>query len=158
MKKKILAGITAAAITLASLGFTVAHAKGGHDFMEKRLQHLTEELNLSKEQQEQLQASMENGKKAMYDSREQRQEIRKELMKLDPNAADYQTRLNSLVLKAQEQAKTMVIQKAEQKQALFSVLTEQQKQELSELQEKWQSKMEKRFADGDHPKRGKGCH
>ena len=61
-------------------------------------------------------------------------------------------------LKAQEQAKQMVVQKAEQKQAIFSVLNEEQKQEFTELQEKWQSKMEKRFADGGHPKHGKRCH
>ena len=158
MRKKLIAGITAAAITFAGLGFTVAHAKGGHDFMEKRLQHLTQELNLTKEQQSQLSDSMESSKKAMQETRQTRNEIRKELMKLDPGSPDYQTKLDSLVLKAQEQAKQMVVQKAEQKQAIFSVLNEEQKQEFTELQEKWQSKMEKRFADGDHPKRGKGCH
>lgn len=158
MRKKLIAGITAAAITFAGLGFTVAHAKGGHDFMEKRLQHLTQELDLTKEQQIQLSDSMESSKKAMQETRQTRNEIRKELMKLDPSSPDYQTKLDSLVLKAQEQAKQMVVQKAEQKQAIFSVLNEEQKQEFSELQEKWQSKMEKRFADGDHPKRGKGCH
>ncbi|MGB0205530.1 MAG: Spy/CpxP family protein refolding chaperone [Neptuniibacter sp.] len=158
MRKKLIAGITAAAITFAGLGFTVAHAKGGHDFMEKRLQHLTQELDLTKEQQSQLSDSMESSKKAMQETRQTRNEIRKELMKLDPNSPDYQTKLDSLVLKAQEQAKQMVVQKAEQKQAIFSVLNEEQKQEFTELQEKWQSKMEKRFADGDHPKRGKGCH
>lgn len=158
MRKKLIAGITAAAITFAGLGFTVAHAKGGHDFMEKRLQHLTQELDLTKEQQSQLSDSMESSKKAMQETRQTRNEIRKELMKLDPSSPDYQTKLDSLVLKAQEQAKQMVVQKAEQKQAIFSVLNEEQKQEFTELQEKWQSKMEKRFADGDHPKRGKGCH
>lgn len=158
MRKKLIAGITAAAITFAGLGFTVAHAKGGHDFMEKRLQHLTQELDLTKEQQIQLSDSMESSKKAMQETRQTRNEIRKELMKLDPSSPDYQTKLDSLVLKAQEQAKQMVVQKAEQKQAIFSVLNEEQKQEFTELQEKWQSKMEKRFADGDHPKRGKGCH
>ncbi len=158
MRKKLIAGITAATITFAGLGFTVAHAKGGHDFMEKRLQHLTQELNLTEEQQNQLADSMESSKKAMQDTRQTRNEIRKELMKLDPGSPDYQTKLDSLVLKAQEQAKQMVVQKAEQKQAIFSVLNEQQKQEFSELKGKWQSKMEKRFADGDHFKRGKGCH
>ena len=158
MRNKLIAGITAAAITFAGLGFTVAHAKGGHDFMEKRLQHLTQELDLTKEQQSQLSDSMESSKKAMQETRQTRNEIRKELMKLDPSSPDYQTKLDSLVLKAQEQAKQMVVQKAEQKQAIFSVLNEEQKQEFTELQEKWQSKMEKRFADGDHPKRGKGCH
>lgn len=158
MRKQLIAGITAATITFAGLGFTVAHAKGGHDFMEKRLQHLTQELDLTEEQQDKLSDSMASSKKAMQETRQTRNEIRKELMKLDPNSPDYQTKLDSLILKAQEQAKQMVVQKAEQKQAIFSVLNEQQKQEFRELQEKWQSKMEKRFADGDHPKRGKGCH
>ena len=158
MKKKLIAGITAAAITVGGLGFTVAHAKDGHRGMEHKLEYLTEELNLTTEQQAQLAETMGDRKKSMQDSKQVRHEIRKELMKLDPAAADYQTKLDSLVLKAQEQAKEMVLNKAEQKQALFSVLNEQQRQELNQLQDKWQSKMEKRFADGGHPKHGKRCH
>ncbi|MCP4597416.1 Spy/CpxP family protein refolding chaperone [Neptuniibacter sp.] len=157
MRKKLLAGITAATIAVAGLGFTVAHAKGGHH-MEHRMEHLAEKLDLTPEQQQQLSASMQDKKQHMQDAMQNRREIRKELMQLDPNAADYQAKLDSLVHRAQEQAKQMVIKKAEHKQELYSVLTDSQKQEFNELQSKWQEKMDNRFEDGGRHKRGKGCH
>ena len=115
MRTKLIAGLSAAIITLSGAGFTLAHAD-------------------SDERMEQLQ-------------------------KLDPSAADYQTQLNSLVLQAQDQTKSMILEKAEQKAKLFEILTPEQEKEFIELQSEMGKKMSKRDADHDHGRHGdKKCH
>jgi protein CpxP len=160
MRTKFIAGITAAVITVAGLGVTAAYAKGNYDHAEKRMEHLAEKLNLTEAQETQLRAEMKEKQASMQDQRQARKDLRKQLMQLDPNATNYETQLNSLVLQAQEQAKASIIAKAEQQEALFEVLTPEQEKTFAELKMDMQNKMSKRMS-GDRDERGhrgKGCH
>lgn len=161
MRTKFIAGIAAAIITASGLGMTAAaYAKGGHDHMERKMEHLAGKLNLSEEQTVQLREQMQNKRDGMKEQKQARKAIRKQLMQLDPNAPDYQTQLDSLVLQAQEQTKSMILSKAEQQQKLYDILTPEQEQKFAEMKSKMEGKMSRYFDDGEHRGRhGKGkCH
>ena len=157
MRTKLIAGIAAAVITVSGLGMTAAYAKDGFDHMERKMDRLASKLDLSEEQTAQLKEQMAGKKEGMQAQWQARKEIRQQLMQLDPNADDYQSKLDSLVLKAQEQAKAMVVAKAEQQQKLYDILTPEQETKFVALKSEMQEKMDKRFGDGEHRGRhGKG--
>jgi Spy/CpxP family protein refolding chaperone len=166
MRTKLIAGLSAAIITLSGAGFTLAHAdsdermeKRHEHRIENRIEHLTKELSLTTEQQVQLKEQMLSQQEKRGDKQKSRKDVFKQLQKLDPSAADYQTQLNSLVLQAQDQTKSMILEKAEQKAKLFEILTPEQEKEFIELQSEMGKKMSKRDADRDHGRHGdKKCH
>ena len=165
MRTKLIAGISAAIITLSGVGFTMAHADSdrGEDRyehrMENRIEHLAKELNLTTAQQSQLKDQMLNNKEGKGDKQQSRKAVFKQLMQLDPNASDYQTQLNSLVLQAQEQTKSMILEKAEQQEKLYEILTPEQEKAFVALKSEMGEKMSKRYSDSHHGRHGeKKCH
>ena len=159
MRTKLIAGITAAVITVSGLGMGLAHAKDRSEYMEKRLERMTEHLNLTAEQQEQVKAAMAGKGDKMRDQMQSRRDIRQQLMQLDPSAPDYQAKLDSLILKAQEQTKVMMQAKAEQKQKLFEILTPEQEKAFMTMQEERREKMSEHYREGKHERHhsGKDC-
>lgn len=160
MRTKFIAGIAAAVITVSGLGMTAAYAKGSFDHMERKMDHLASKLNLSEEQTARLKEQMAEKKDGMQEHRQARRDIRQQLMQLDPAADDYQSKLDSLVLKAQEQAKAMIVSKAEQQQKLYDILTPEQEAQFVALKSEMQDKMEKRFGSDEHHERHskRRCH
>jgi Spy/CpxP family protein refolding chaperone len=161
MRTKFIAGITAAVITASGLGLTLAHATDGENHkerrMEHRVEHLTKELNLTTQQQADLKSQLLSQHEDQ--KHHSRKAVFKQLMQLDPNAADYQTQLDSLVLEAQEQTKNMIMEKAEAQEKLFEILTPEQEKSFIALKNEMGEKMSKRYSEG---KRGhhseKKCH
>ncbi|WP_299181443.1 Spy/CpxP family protein refolding chaperone [uncultured Neptuniibacter sp.] len=160
MRIKVIAGITATLIALSGIGVTAAYAKGGHNHMERKLEYLTEALDLTPAQEKQLRENIGSKADTMKTHHQSRKEIRTQLMQLDPAAENYQTQLDSLILKAQEQTKTMITAKAAQQEALYEVLTPKQEKQYVELKSKIQERMSKRFGEGSehHGFGGKKCH
>jgi len=157
MRTKFIAGIAAAVITVSGLGMTAAYAKGSFDHAEKRIEHLAKKLDLTAAQETELREKMQSKQKDMQAQKQASREIRKQLIQLDPNSEDYEIKLNSLVLEAQEQTKARIMAKAEQQKALFEILTPEQEKSFAELKSDMQHKMSKRFSD-DGYERGKRCH
>lgn len=163
MRTKFIAGITAAVITASGLGLTVAHATDGERHkerrMEHRVEHLTKELKLTPEQQTELKAQMLSQHDGMKLKHQNRDTVFKQLMQLDPNAADYQTQLNSIVLEAQEQTKSMILEKADAQEKLFEILTPEQEKSFIALKAEMGEKMSKRHSEGKRGHHGeKKCH
>lgn len=157
MKKTVLAAITASAIGLAALSIPVVQASSDHHrYQERHMEYLSEELELSKVQQEALEEAMSSRRGDMKETMQNRRALQQAIMALDPNAADYKQKLDALSDQAAEQARMMVQQKAEQKAKLFAILTPEQKQEFAEMQQKRHERMKDRF-DDDRGK-GKRCH
>lgn len=156
MSRKVMTGIAAAILTLSSLGAAHAYTKDDGAKVEKRLQYLSEELGLTTSQQAALKESMQQKKAGMEEQHKAKKDIRQQLMQLDPNAEDYQVQLNSLVLKAQEQTKAMILTRAEQKEKLYDILTPAQEAKLVTLK----SEMKEKFGDKEHRRRHgkKQCH
>lgn len=157
MRTKFIAGIAAAVITVSGLGMTAAYAKGNFDHAEKRIEHLAKKLDLTAAQETELREKMQGKQKDMQAQKQANREIRKQLIQLDPNSEDYETKLNSLVLEAQEQTKARIMAKAEQQEVLFEILTPEQEKSFAELKSDMQHKMSKRFSE-DGYERGKRCH
>ncbi|MAY41929.1 MULTISPECIES: Spy/CpxP family protein refolding chaperone [unclassified Neptuniibacter] len=163
MRTKFIAGITAAVITVSGLGLTVAHATDGEQHkerrMEHRVEHLTKELKLTPKQQTELKAQMLSQHEGMKLKHQNRESVFKQLLKLNPNSADYQTQLNSLVLEAQEQTKSMIIEKADAQEKLFEILTPEQEKSFIALKAEMGEKMSKRHSEGKRGHHGeKKCH
>ena len=150
MRTKLIAGLSAAIITLSGAGFTLAHAddddrmqKRHEHRIEHRIEHLTKDLSLTKEQQVQLKEQMLSQQEKRGDKQASRKDVFKQLQQLDPSATDYQTKLNSLVLQAQDQTKSMILEKAEQKEKLFEILTPEQEKQFIELKSEMGDKKSK---------------
>lgn len=157
MKKTVLAAITASAIGLAALSIPVVQASSDHHrYQERHMEYLSEELELSKVQQEALEEAMNSRRSNMKEAMQARQELKRKIMALDPSATDYKAKLDALSDQAAKQARMMVQQKAAQKAALLAILTPEQKKEFAELQEKRSERMKERH--GDDYGKGKRCH
>jgi Spy/CpxP family protein refolding chaperone len=127
--------------------------------MEHRVEHLTKELNLTTQQQTDLKEQIFSQREGKKDQHQSRKAVFKQLMQLDPNAADYQTQLNSLVLEAQEQTKKMIMEKAEEQEKLFEILTPEQEKTFIALKNEMGEKMSKRYSEGKRNHHGeKKCH
>ncbi|WP_286240914.1 Spy/CpxP family protein refolding chaperone [Neptuniibacter halophilus] len=163
MRTKYIVAIGAAIISVAGIGMSVANADDREDHMQRKLDRMSERLNLSEEQEAQLRSHMAGGKDQMKAQRESRREIQRQLMQLDPGAADYQDQLSQLVLKAQKQTEAMILARAEQKEKLHQILTPEQEAKFAEMRSQMQEKMEKRgdrhggYGHHGEDHRGKGC-
>ena len=152
MGKKLIIGLSAALITATTLGVASAYAKSDWQRTEHRIERLTKALDLTPEQSATLRASMQDQKAARQEQRQLRSDMRSTLLQLNPEAADYKVQLDALILQAQEQAKNLIVAKAQQQEQLYSLLTPEQKAKLpalrAQFQEKWQEKHQYGRYDG----------
>lgn len=152
MRKQVIIGITAAIIGTATLGSGIASADGKwdrcggegrhgkHERMEgygdkgfKRLKHMAAELELTDEQRDQMKQLFRDQRDAMTDLKDQRQDMREAMRDLDVSAADYDQQVAALVEQAQSSAAEQVKLRAEQKKAMFELLTPEQQTEFMEM-------------------------
>ncbi|WP_415889913.1 Spy/CpxP family protein refolding chaperone [Neptuniibacter sp. SY11_33] len=155
MNRKLMTGIAAAVLTVSSLGVAHAYTKDHGAKMEKRLQYLSEELGLTTSQQTALKETMQQKKVGMKDQHQAKRDIRQQLMQLDPASKDYQLQLNSLVLKAQEQTKAMIMAKAKHQEELYEILTPEQEAKFAQLKSEAPKKWMKHKSEH---RKGKQCH
>ena len=154
MRKSIIIGITAAVIGTGTLAAGMATAGDGwgrcgdreggrhgkHEMMGeyghkgmKQMRYIASELELSGEQKDQFKQMMRDQRDAMFDKRDVMQDMREDLRGLDVTAADYDQQVATLVVKAQDQAAQLVQMKADQKKAMFEILTPEQQAKFLEL-------------------------
>ena len=135
MKTKLMVGITAAAISLGGLGVSWADSDERGERRGDRLDYIAEELELTAEQKQQLADAMKSHREARREGRGDHREFRQKLTALNPDATDYQKQLDELVKQAQQRAKEMVLEHAEQQQKFYGILTPEQREEFAELKQ-----------------------
>lgn len=153
MRKQLIIGITAAIIGAGALSAGLASAKDGWDrcgerhegghhgkyeqmdgkHSAMRMTMMTEKLNLTDEQQTQMQELFKSKQDQMQDQRGTMREMHNALRDLDVNAADYDQQVADLVTKAQEKTAQMIQMRAQQKKAMFAILTPEQQQTFMEM-------------------------
>lgn len=150
MNKKLIIGMTAAAISVSGLGAAWATSKEDDHKGSRMLNYMAEELELTAEQKAQIAETMKSRHEARKDGREDHREFRQQLMSLNPDAPDYQKQLDDLVSQAQQRAKQMVMDRAEQQQKLYAILTPEQRTEFAELKQNMSKKWHEKHEDGEH--------
>lgn len=152
MRKQLVIGITAAVIGAGVLSAGLASAKDGWDrcgdrqegrhgkyeqmegkHTARRMDMMADKLALSDEQKTQMQELFQNQQGQMKDQRGAMREMHSALRDLDVNASDYDQQVAALVSKAQEQTAQMIQMRAQQKKALFAILTPEQQQKFMEM-------------------------
>ncbi len=158
MRKTLIIGMTALSLTLGGLGVAVAGGKMGHDGpMDGRmLDRLAHKLDLTDAQMDQVDEMMAGEFKDMRQQMRTMKDLRQDLRKLDPNAADYQQQVDTLAAQIAANTEQMVKMRAEQKQAFNEILTPEQRTELAELKDSWRERMHNRFG-GEHGGKGRHC-
>ena len=97
------------------------------------MRYIASELDLSGDQKDQLKQLMRDQRDAMFDKRDVMQDMREDLRELDVTATDYDQQVATLVAQAQDQAAQLVLMKADQKKAMFEILTPEQQAKFLEL-------------------------
>ena len=114
--------------------------KGGGHMMKR----MAKKLNLTEDQQAQIKSFREAQKTQHQSLREQMKELRTETQALDTSSADYQNQVAALADKKANLDRASFIQRNAARQQFESVLTAEQRTMLKEMQEKRQSRGEKR--------------
>ncbi|MEH6578136.1 MAG: Spy/CpxP family protein refolding chaperone [Amphritea sp.] len=154
MRKQLIIGLTAAVIGAGALGVNVAQAdregdhercgkerggKYGHMFSrhemkaEHRMEKLTEQLNLSEEQQDQVEQLFDQQRDQMRTKMKGFFEMRKDMHNLNVAATDYDQQVEAMITQAQDKAATMIRMRAEQKKSLYAILTPEQQEQFLNL-------------------------
>ncbi len=150
MRKQLIIGITAAIIGAGALTAGIASAKGDrercdggegrhgkYEQMEgkqhMRMSKMADELGLSDEQKDQMQELMKNKRGQMKDQRGGMKSMHNALRDLDVNASDYDQQVATLVTQAQEKTAEMIQMRAQQKKAMFEILTPEQQEKYQEM-------------------------
>jgi Spy/CpxP family protein refolding chaperone len=160
MRKSMIIAMTTLALAGTASGLAIAHGKGDGDgerherYQEKRLERMSEALDLTEEQQSQVKELMAepSDRKA---SRDEKRELHRQLRDLDTTAADYNERLDALILQAQEQLDEQIRERQAKRAAMQDILTDEQEEKLAEMNEK---RMEKKGKHGHHGRHGDGHH
>lgn len=160
MRKQLMIGLTAAALTLGGLGTAVAGGKFGHgpDGMMggRMLDRMAEKLDLTADQQTQAEEIMIGGFKEMRANKRAMKDLRTELRQLDPAAADYKQKSEQLAADIAAATEKMVLMRSEQRQAFNEILTDEQRTELAQLKDDWKERGGHRGGHGEG-KGGKHC-
>lgn len=161
MRKTLMIGLTAAALTLGGLGTAVASGKfgHGHDGMMggRMLDRMADKLDLTAEQQSQAEDIMIGGFKEMRENKRAMKDLRTELRQLDPAAADYKQKSERLAADIAAATEKMVLMRSEQRQAFNEILTDEQRTELAQLKDDWKERDGHRFGGHGEGKGGKHC-
>lgn len=160
MRKQLMIGLTAAALTLGGLGTAVASGKLGHGpegmMGGRMLDRMAEKLDLTAEQQSQAEEIMIGSFKEMRENKRAMKDLRTELHKLDPTAADYKQKSEQLAAEIAAATEKMVLMRSEQRQAFNEILTDEQRTEFAQLKDQWQERGHHYGGHGEG-KGGKHC-
>ena len=150
MRKQLIIGITAALIGAGTLTAGIASAKGGWDRCgsdeghhskyermegkhQMRMSSMADKLGLSDAQKDQMQALMKNKREQMKGQRGGMKGMHNAFQDLDVNASDYDQQVAALVTEAQQKTAEMIQMRAQQKKAMFEILTQEQQEKYLEM-------------------------
>lgn len=106
--------------------------------MEKRLERMTQELDLTPKQQAEVSKLWQEHRPEYKQRRQQG------LQALNPNADDYARQVEQQIRTAQQQLAQRMKARADQKAALYAILTPEQEQKFEQLREQRGQRHERR--------------
>jgi Spy/CpxP family protein refolding chaperone len=128
--------MTTLALAGTASGLAMAHSKGDGDgtrherYQEKRLERMSEALDLTEEQQAQVKELMAEPSDRKTD-REEKRELHRQLRDLDTTAADYNERIDALILLAQEQLDEQIRDLQAKRASMQEILSEELEEKLA---------------------------
>jgi periplasmic protein CpxP/Spy len=157
MRKPMMIVLTTLTLAGTASGLVMAHDKGDGErqerHQEKRLERMSEALDLTEEQQAQVKELMAESTDRKGD-RESRRELHRQIRDLDTGAADYDTRLDGLILQAQQQLDESIRERQAKRVAMQDILTDEQEAKMAEMMQKRMEKMEKHGRRGGEHHKG----
>ncbi|PWQ97969.1 Spy/CpxP family protein refolding chaperone [Leucothrix pacifica] len=121
-----------------------AGKRGGKRGGGKMMGRMVKQLDLTEDQQAQLETMREAQKTQSEGLREQMKSLRTEMKALDSTSADYDSQVAALADKKANLDRQQFIQRSAARQQFESVLTEEQRAKLKEMQENRKGKGGKR--------------
>ena len=107
----------------------------GGAMSERMLGRMSDKLDLTEEQQEQIKGIMETSQETREAARETMQENRQALRDLDPAAADYDAKVAEYAEVLASMKKEAILERADIRKQIDAVLTEEQQEKLAEFQD-----------------------
>lgn len=125
------------------------HERGGDQY--EKMERLADKLDMTDAQALQLKqilltAQVER-EKSGGGSKANRYEGRKAMMMLSPEDPEYMAKVEAQADTMASRMKVRMVEFAKVRQAVYAILTDEQKQEMKEMKEKRMKKMEKRWED-----------
>jgi Spy/CpxP family protein refolding chaperone len=111
---------------------------------EQRMERMAKRLGLSESQQQQFSALMQTKQASMSALRSQTKNLRQSMHSLDPSAADYNAQLSNLADQSANLARQMMLEKGQNKQKIFNLLTPEQQTKMKVMQAKRMNKRAER--------------
>lgn len=148
-QKKRLIAIVAGSLLLGSAGLAMAYG-GGHGFDREGCGHgkpmrVLEKLdNVTDTQRDQLQKLFDEQRDSMRERRDAMREGRKAVREAISNGASSEE-LRALATKQGEQVAAMIMAKAEMRQKMATILTEEQMKELQDYRSEMMEKHKQRW-------------
>jgi|GEM_PF-1722423 len=137
MRKQIAIGITSAIVGFGLLSTAFADEDNRSEQRQERfVNKMAKYLELTDAQKMQVADLMDEHQDERMEKMKLMREVRQQISQLDPTAADYDKQLDGLVLQAQQQLGESIRDKAEQRQELAKILTDEQQQKLAEMKQK----------------------
>ena len=103
------------------------------EHMQKRLDHMAQELGLSDAQKQQVKALFENKRNNMKPQHEERKALHERMAQLDPTASDYDQKLAEIANTKSELSRQRTISKGQTRKQMAQILTPEQQVKLKEL-------------------------
>lgn len=145
-KKKLLS-VSLAMVIAGSAAVATAGPHFKDHAMKHKIERMLKRLDLSEEQESQIDEILAPMKEARKERRGFPQ--MKAMMALDPEAEDYLQQAETNATAASEQVKARILQMATVRKEIHEVLNDEQKAELKAMVEKKLSRMEERCEDDD---------
>jgi periplasmic protein CpxP/Spy len=121
------------------------HERGGDHY--ERMEHIADKLDMTDEQEQQLKeiltAAKKRGEQAGESKKSVRHEMRKAMLNLSPEDPEYMPKVEAQADKMASHIKVRMVAFAKVRQEVYTILTDEQKQEMKEMKEKRMKKMEK---------------
>jgi Spy/CpxP family protein refolding chaperone len=108
------------------------------------MERMAKRLGLSESQQQQFSALMQTKQASMSALRSQTKNLRQSMHSLDPSTADYNAQLSNLADQSANLARQMMLEKGQNKQKIFNLLTPEQQTKMKVMQAKRMNKRAER--------------
>lgn len=145
----IAAGLFTASMANADSGWFGKGKHYGSEHHYERMEHLSDMLDMSDDQETQLKAILKNAKEQGKANKVSRRGMRQAMMSISPDDPQFMTKVEEQADIAAANMKAKMLHFAQVRQDVYAILTEEQKQKMQRMIEKRMKKMERRWGDDD---------
>ncbi|UZE96666.1 Spy/CpxP family protein refolding chaperone [Alkalimarinus alittae] len=116
---------------------------------EKKMERLSDKLDMTDEQETQLKAILTRAKEDGKTNKMARRGMRQEMLSITPDDPEYHAKAEKHADAAAAQLKTKILKSAEVRKEIYAILTDEQKQKMQRMMEKRMKKGEGRRDKGE---------